>query len=246
MGCAGAEFPNFHPSAFLIDDILLLDAGTIGAVLSEQEQWAIKHILITHAHLDHIRGIPMLADNIVIKELKNSLTIYGIREAIASLATHLLNDVIWPDFSKIPPSHPVIKYQEVEREKELVLGSYKVTAIEVNHTVPAVGYLVRKGLTSIMYTGDTGPTDRIWQWTDGISALIVEVSFPNEMENLAIKTRHLTPELLSHELLKLKKLPPRILITHPKPQHIEKIASELAALGIEQVEMLRDGNIYDF
>ncbi len=35
LGSAGAEFPHFHPPAFLIDEALLLDAGTIGAVLSE-------------------------------------------------------------------------------------------------------------------------------------------------------------------------------------------------------------------
>jgi len=246
LGCAGAEFPHFHPSAFLVDDSLLLDAGTIGAVLSEHEQWAIAQIFITHAHLDHIRGIPMLADNIVIKELNKSLTIHGIRETIESLSTHLLNDVIWPDFSKIPSTHPVIRYNPIVPEVELEVGGYKIMAVEVNHTVPAVGYIVRKGNKSIIYTGDTGPTDRLWDFTDNISALIVEVSFPNEMEKLALLTRHLTPALLATELKKIKNLPPRILITHPKPQHYDKIASELDDLGVEQIELLRDGNIYEF
>lgn len=246
LGCAGAEFPGFHPSAFLVDDSLLLDAGTIGAVLSEQEQWSIKNILITHAHLDHIRGIPMLADNIVIKGMNNGVTIYGIPEAIGSLSTHLLNGVIWPDFSKIPASHPVLKYHELERECELMVGEFTVTAIGVNHTVPAVGYRVSKGSAAIMYTGDTGPTDRIWQWSENLSALVIEVSFPNEMEDLAIRTKHLTPSFLAQELLKLKSLPPRILVTHPKPQHYEKIATELRLLGIRQIEMLQDGNVYEF
>lgn len=246
LGCAGAEFPHFHPSAFLVDDSLLLDAGTIGAVLSEHEQWAIAQIFITHAHLDHIRGIPMLADNIVIKELKKSLTIYGINETLESLGTHLLNDVIWPDFSKIPPDHPVIRYHRVIPEVELEIGDYRVMAVEVDHTVPAVGYIVRKGNKSIMYTGDTGPTKRLWEFTDGLSALIVEVSFPNEMEKLALLTKHLTPALLATELKKMKNMPPRILITHPKPQHYDKIAAELDELGMEQVELLRDGNVYEF
>lgn len=246
LGCAGAEFPHFHPSAFLVDDSLLLDAGTIGAVLSEHEQWAIKQIFITHAHLDHIRGIPMLADNIVIKELNKHLSIYGMAETIDSLSTHLLNDVIWPDFSKIPPDRPVIQYQRIVPEVEMEIGDYRVTAIEVNHTVPAVGYLVRKGNKAIMYTGDTGPTERLWSFTKGLSALIVEVSFPNEMEKLALLTRHLTPALLATELAKLKELPPRILITHPKPQHYDKIASELDDLANDRIELLRDGNVYEF
>ncbi|WP_243371171.1 3',5'-cyclic-nucleotide phosphodiesterase [Geotalea sp. SG265] len=245
LGCAGAEFPHFHPSAFLVDESLLLDAGTIGAVLSEHEQWAIAEIFITHAHLDHIRGIPMLADNIVIKELDKHLNIYGIDATIDSLGTHLLNDVIWPDFSKIPPAHPVIRYRRIVPEVELEIGAYRVTAVAVNHTVPAVGYIVRKGNKSIMYTGDTGPTERLWEFTDGLSALIIEVSFPNEMEELALLTRHLTPALLARELKKIKTLPPRILVTHPKPQHYDKIASELDDLGNARIELLRDGNVYE-
>lgn len=247
LGCAGAEFPNFHPSAFLIDDSLMLDAGTIGAVLSEEEQWAIKYIFVTHAHLDHIRDIPLLADNIVIKKLRNNVKIAGIKEVLEAISSHLLNNVIWPDFNKIPTiESPIITYRQIEPEKEIRIDGYSITAIRVDHSVPAVGYLVRKNGKSILYTGDTGPTDRIWEWADDLSALIVEVSFPNDMEETALLTRHLTSSLLDEELKKIKKLPPRILVTHPKPQYYAKIAAELRELGIAQIELLKDGAVYDF
>jgi ribonuclease BN (tRNA processing enzyme) len=247
LGSAGAEFPHFHPPGFLLDETLLLDAGTIGAVLAEDEQWAIRHILITHAHLDHIRGIPVLADNILIKNLAHQVKIAGPREVLAALKTHLLNNIIWPDFARLPsPDAPVISYLELEPGQTADINGYAVTACRVNHSVPAVGYIVRRQNKGILYTGDTGPTETIWQQAAGLSALIVEASFPNAMEERALLTGHLTPQLLGKELWKVAQLPPRILVTHPKPQYYDTIRAELEALRIPRLELLRDGNVYEF
>ena len=93
----------------------------------------------------------------------------------------------------------------------------------MNHTTPAVGYLVESDSgKTIVYTGDTGPTDQIWQACDDnvLDAVIVEVSFPNRMTELAIKTGHLTPDLLAQEVLKMKNLPLRFFISHSKLSHM--------------------------
>jgi ribonuclease BN (tRNA processing enzyme) len=244
LGCSGAEFPDHHPSAFLLDDSLLLDAGTIGAVLAEEEQWRIRDILITHPHLDHIGGIPLLADNIVIKGLANKVNLVSTSEIIATIRAHLLNGLIWPDFTTIPSAEtPVLSYTEIIQEKEFFVGGFSITAYKVNHPVPAVGYRITKGAVTFLYTGDTGPTDRIWAMAGDISALLVEVSLPDEMEEMAILTGHLTPSLLSKELTKLGKLPPRILVTHLKPQYYDRIKTELEA-GIRGIELLHDGGVY--
>src|ERR1035437_4423145 len=109
LGCSGAELPDFRPPAFLLDDQLLLDAGTIGSVLSEKEQWNIHTIFITHSHLDHIRSIPALADNIIIRNQKHTVSVRSTAEVVAAMQDHLFNDVIWPDFTKIPTDeNPVI------------------------------------------------------------------------------------------------------------------------------------------
>jgi len=102
LGSAGAELPDFRPPAFLLDDQLLLDAGTIGSVLSEEEQLKIHTIFITHSHLDHIRSIPALADNIIIKNQPHTVSVKSSAEVIDALQNHMFNDVIWPDFTKIP------------------------------------------------------------------------------------------------------------------------------------------------
>lgn len=246
LGCAGAEFPNFNPPGFLIDDTLLLDAGSIGAVLTEEEQLAIRHIFVTHCHLDHIRGIPFFADNLVTGGRRGNVEVLSAREVLATLRTHVMNDLVWPDFSRIPsPEAPILSYRELESGEEFRADGYSVTACSVNHSVPAQGYIVRKGDRALLYTGDTGPTEAIWRQADQLSALIVEVSFPNEMERMALLTGHLTARLLLAELGKIRTLPPRILITHPKPQFYRTIADELAALGVPQLELLRDGSRYE-
>ena len=247
LGCSGAEFPGFNPPGFLIDDTLLLDAGTIGAALSEAEQWAIRHIFITHGHLDHVRGIPFFADNLVMKNQQHTVQVLSAREILDTLKNHIMNNLVWPDFSCIPsPQAPIISYQELESGETFQGDGYTVTACSVTHSVAAQGYIVRKGDKALLYTGDTGPTEAIWPYATDLSAMIVEVSFPNEMEQMALLTGHLTAKLLMKELEKLAVPPPRILITHPKPQFYQTIKEELNALGLPQLELLVDGGRYEF
>jgi len=247
LGSAGAEFPDFRPPAFLIDDHLLLDAGTIGSVLGEEEQWALENILITHSHLDHIRAIPALADNIILKNLGHTVAVHSTRDVITAMKDHLFNGVIWPDFTRIPtPEHPVLTFQEIEIGRPFTVADYTVRAVEVNHTVPAVGYIISNNGTTLAYTGDTGPTEAIWRHVSGIDALIVEVSFPNSMEPLALLTGHLTCSLLRSELEKIGSLPHRILVTHPKPQFYDTIRAEIDSLGMKGIELLHDGATFEF
>jgi ribonuclease BN (tRNA processing enzyme) len=246
LGCAGAELPDFRPPAFLLDDQLLLDAGTIGSVLSEDEQWNIHTIFITHSHLDHIRSIPALADNIIIRNQLHSVSIQSTDEVIVAMKDHLFNDIIWPDFTKIPSEeYPIIKFTTITPYKEYTVSDYLITAIPVNHTVPTVGYLVKSGGKTLVYTGDTGPTEEIWTYSSGADALIVEVSFTDSMKDLAQLTKHLTASMLVEELAKIKVLPKRILITHPKPQYHEIIQKEVEKMSIAGVELLKDGSVFE-
>lgn len=249
LGASGAEFPGFHPPAFLIDDSLLLDAGTIGAVMDEDAQWAIRHILLTHSHLDHIRGIPFLADNIIIKNKKHNVIVMGIKDTLKTLKNNLLNNSVWPDFTVIPDKlTPVLTLKTITAEKTFRLNEYKITAYPVNHAVAAVGYVVEdSGGVRLLYTGDTGPTDKIWKATSRpINAAIIEVSMPNAMREMAIMTGHLTAELLVAEIAKMEIIPDRILITHPKPQYLKTITRELKALKKYNVQRLVSGDVFEF
>jgi cAMP phosphodiesterase len=226
---------------------VLLDAGTIGLALDFQHQKAIEDIFITHAHLDHIKAIPFFADNLVTREAGHTVSIFSAPEVIEILKKHLFNGLVWPDFSLIPSANePTIRYVPMEAETSVQLKKHKVTAYHVNHTTPAVGYLIENDMGKrIVYTGDTGPTDQIWQACDEhvLDAVIIEVSFPNRMTDLAIKTGHLTPDLLAKEVLKMKKLPLRFYISHSKPSYMDEIYDELAEISTEYIEILQDGQI---
>ena len=247
LGSSGAEFPGYNPPAFLIDRKLLLDGGTIGSRLSESEQWEIKNILITHSHLDHIKGIPFLADNIIIKNRRHSITLLGIAETLTALRENLLNDKLWPDFTKISAAiEPVIKLKNISGSRAFKIDGYTIKACRVNHTVPAVGYII-KDLSGrvLLYTGDTGPTNDIWSAAPRVDVVIVEVSFPNSLEALALKTGHLTARLLAKELEKMTNFQGRVFVTHPKPQYIDRIRKEVHRLGRRHIEMLREGKVYE-
>jgi ribonuclease BN (tRNA processing enzyme) len=245
LGCSGGEFPGSNAPAFLLDNEILFDAGSLANVLSEQAQMKIKHIFITHAHLDHIRGIPFLADNIITSKTKRRVNILSISSVIRTIRRNLLNSAVWPDFTVIPhPDNAILKMIALKAGRPVKVNSYTVTAHPVHHTVPAVGYLVEDARKRrFFYTGDTGPTPETWQRIGNtqIHGLIIDVSFPNGMRAMALKTGHLTPRLLREDLMKMQHMPEYIYITHPKPQHFETIKKELAGLKIKKLSLLRDG-----
>ncbi len=247
LGCHGSQFPNYNTTSFLLGQNVLVDAGTVTSVLNIEKQLKIDYIFITHAHLDHVRDITFLADNIIVSGRQQQVSMISIPSALETIRQNALNDKLWPDFTIIPNyESAVLGYRAAQEKKALPLNGYRVTPVPVTHSVPAVGYLVEdhEG-KSLFYTGDTGPTPETWKFLGKrhLDALIIETSFPNKLADLAVKTGHLTASLLRGELQSMKVLPKRIYITHPKPQYQKIIEAEINKLGLRNVSMLRDGKI---
>jgi len=245
LGSSGSEVPGHNPPAFLLDDFLLLDAGTVSLSLDREAQCKITHIFLTHAHFDHIKAIPFLLDNIVSSGQGCQLTILSGKEVISDIRRNIFNDRIWPDFAMLPtPTHPVIRYQEITPGQPVAVRGYTIHTTAVNHSVPAYGYLVENpSKVAMVYTGDTGPTERIWLLMSKheVAVLIVEVSFPDEMIELALASGHLTPLLLAVEMRKMPVLPPKIYISHLKPFYKDTIKAQLARLDHAGIVVLEDG-----
>lgn len=241
LGCAGSESPGRKSPAFLIDDVLLLDAGIVGAVLTQSAQEQITAILLSHAHHDHVRGLPSFADNLIVAGKKEAVAIIGSDATLTAVHEHLINGLIWPDFSQLPtPEAPILRWQPIEPYRDFRVGEYLVTAFPVNHSVPTLAYRVQRGNVSLVYTGDMGPTPELWRTIGTPTAMIVEISFPNELEELALLTGHLTAALLARELELLPVLPARIFVCHIKPFYEEVIRREIADLGIPALSVLHD------
>jgi len=233
LGAYGGEGPGLRTSCILINNRLALDAGGLTSGLSLQEQAKINAILVSHTHLDHINDIAFLADNIFGKR-KEPVRIYGSEKTIQTLEKHFLNNRIWPDFTKLPnPEQPVLLYQVLKPEAEVKIEGLAVKMIPVNHPIPSVGYIINNGKSALVYTGDTGPTERIWKEvskTPNVKLVLIEVSFPNSMEQLAELTGHLTPNLAEAELKKIAQdgYIPRAF--HLKPSFLKELKQELARL----------------
>jgi len=245
LGSSGSEVAGHRTPAFLVDEETLLDAGTIGLSLNIREEKKLRRIILSHAHFDHIKGIPFMLDNLVTRGRFNPITVISGRDVIRDLKTNIFNDRIWPDFTRIPaPDRPVLKYRIVSPSREEKVNGYRLVMTRVNHTVPAYGIiLINPKGKAIAYTGDTGPTDRFWKKLDKymVKHLIVESSFPNRLEDLALKTGHLTPALLKKELAKMENPPSKIYLMHAKPQYFPEIEQEIQGIARNSIRYLRQG-----
>jgi ribonuclease BN (tRNA processing enzyme) len=248
LGAFGGEGLGHRPSAFLINDKVLLDGGSVSSVLTVPEQLAIEHAIVSHSHLDHIAGLAYLTETLAFCEVGAAVTISGIDPVISTLRSGVFNNALWPDFSRIPhPDVPVVKYRTLIEEVENRVADLWVTPVAVSHTVPAAGFIVHDGSAGVIYSGDTGPTDALWRHAHGLRglrAIILECAFPNRLGPLAQVAKHMTPALIQREL---DKLPPDVpvWIFHVKPQFHEELAEELARIDGDRVSILTQDRVYN-
>ena len=248
LGCSGGIGGNFRTTSMLLDNDILIDAGTGVGDLSIAELCMIDHVFVTHSHLDHIACIPLMVDSVGFMR-DRPLTIYAIEATLEILRQHLFNWKIWPDFSQIPDARqPLMRYQAIQIGNPVELGGRKITALPANHVVPAVGFQIDSGQASLVFSGDTTTNDALWEVVNRIANLrylIIETAFSNAEKELALLSKHLCPSLLAEELLKLK-LDPEIYITHLKPGEVELTMQEIGECvhGTTPL-MLLNGHVFE-
>lgn len=246
IGCHGGETPRHRTSAFILDERLAIDAGALTSGLELSEQLKLDACLVSHAHLDHVRDLATLADNRC-QVAAPPLLVAGTRETIRILDQHFFNNELWPDFSVIPtPQYPTIRYVELEPEKPLSIAGCSVRAVLVAHTIESAAFVIETKTGAIAYSGDTGPTDRLWRVLaeqPSLRGLLMEVSFPNREQSLATISGHHTPQTLAADLKKLRcpqDLP--TLLYHIKPVFQAEVEKECAVLDGVNIEVLKIGD----
>ena len=256
LGCYGSEFVStdaagrkilYNTSGFLVNESLVIDAGTVSASLSLDELRKLRHVLLSHIHFDHIKGLPFLAE-MVIGQIPQPIKIHSLDEILSDLHNHLLNGKVWPDFTKLPnASQPTFQLSELEVEMNRSIGDLEVIPVRVNHIVPTIGFIIQDSTGAVLYSGDTHETKRIWEVASKITRLkaaIIETSFPNDFRELAVMSGHLTPELLAKEFAKLGRPDIPLYIFHMKPQYVEHLRKEIMDLKIPNVQLLEDGKTF--
>ncbi|MBW2526920.1 MAG: 3',5'-cyclic-nucleotide phosphodiesterase [Deltaproteobacteria bacterium] len=243
LGCHGGETPRHRTTAFLLDERLAIDAGSLTSQLELPDQDKLEGVLVSHAHLDHVRDLATIADNRSQRGC-GPLKVIAAKPTILHLKKHFFNDVLWPDFAAIPTKdEPTIEYVEIPVDRSSNVLGYDVTPIEVHHTIESVGFVIADAAGAIGFSGDTGPTDRFWEVLNGqpnVKALLMEVSFPNAEAGLATVSGHHTPKTLRADLQKYSA--PQDLATmlyHIKPQFQAEVEKECAKLKKVNLHVLK-------
>lgn len=231
LGCSGGIGGDQYTTALLVDDDILIDAGTGVNRLSMEALARIDHVFITHSHMDHITSIPLMVDTVA-RMRDKPLVLHATEATLGILRGHIFNWEIWPDFSRIPTATaPYMRYETIAIGKPVQIGERRITALPANHAVPAVGYQLDSGTASLVFTGDTTINDPFWEIVNGIGNLrylIIETAFSNKEREIAVLSKHLCPSMLQGELTKLKR-PAEIYITHLKPGEDALIMREIDA-----------------
>jgi ribonuclease BN (tRNA processing enzyme) len=248
LGCSGGIASTARTTSFLVDRDILIDAGTGVGELTVDALRAVDHVFLTHSHLDHHAALPFLLDTVGASRAR-PVTVYAQEATLDALRTHIYNNVIWPDFSRIPtPQQPFMTYRTLPVGGEIVLDGRRIRSLPVTHVVPAVGYLVSGNGGSFAFSGDTTVTDAFWTALNAcpdLAHVVVETSFLDSDEALARVSQHLCPKMLAGELKKLKSRA-QVHISHLQPDHEDAIMQEIARrIPVGTPRRLRHGDVFD-
>ena len=248
LGCSGGVGNALRTTSLLIDDDILIDAGSGVGELSLEELRKIRHVFLTHSHLDHFSFLPLLVDSIF-PSISEAVIVHAQPVTLEALKTHVFNWTIWPDFSQLPdPATPVMRYAPLSPGESLELGGRRIEMIEVRHIVPGVGYRVESAGGVFAFSGDTSTNDNFWAALNArerLDLLLVEAAFSNADEDLSHKAGHYTPRLLAEDLKKLQHTP-AIHISHTKPGQEDLILRECReAITDREIHSLHSGQVFE-
>jgi len=248
LGCSGGVGNALRTTSLLIDDDILIDAGSGVGELSLEELRNIRHVFLTHSHLDHFSFLPLLVDSIF-PSINEAVVVHAQPVTLEALKRHVFNWTIWPDFSQLPAAdNAVMRYAPLRPGETLDLDGRRVEMIEVKHIVPGVGYRVECASGAFAFSGDTSTNDNLWQVLNAharLDLLLVEAAFANADEDLSRKAGHYTPRLLASDLKKLRHTP-AIHISHTKPGQEELILRECReAIHGREIHSLHSGQVFE-
>ncbi|MFN2238966.1 MAG: 3',5'-cyclic-nucleotide phosphodiesterase [Thermoanaerobaculia bacterium] len=242
LGAYGASDATHNLTGYLIEDRIAVDAGTLTSKLTLLQQARIEAVFITHAHADHIRDLPHLIQN---RFAQNAppLTIIASREVMEKLRSHVFNGEVWPDFEQFlspETGKPAVHYRGLPTGKKAIICGASFTPVAVDHSVVAAGVILEMDSQTIVFTGDTGPTKEIWKRANkatNVVAIVTEASFPNDYQQIAVDSGHLSPQTLAEELPKIA-LDVPVYASHRKLPYERKIESEIRNIRDRRARIL--------
>lgn len=241
LGCSGSVTRGFDTTSILVNSKVLIDAGSVMSVLPADALDAIRIVLITHPHIDHIKELPFLVDGLYTRNVRG-IRIMGSRATVEALQDHVFNGLIWPDIAELNADRAFLSIEPVP-DGWFDLDGLRVMAFPVNHTGGAHGYVISENGRCALFTGDTGYHQELFDLIKTLGpelkACFIEASFPNRMGELAAITQHLTPELIVKGLDGVLSPSTRVIVYHMKPSYLNEVTAELP----EGFESIRGGEV---
>jgi cAMP phosphodiesterase len=231
-----------------VDGCVAFDAGSLAMACSDEQRSNIRNVVLTHAHLDHIAGLPLFVDDLY-STLAEPVTVHAAPEVIEVLERDIFNWSVYPKFSELQNANgPVMVYQPFTVGNEFSIKHLIVKPVAVNHRVPTAGFIIADGSSVVAMSGDTSSMDGFWPAVNEhrtLSALLIECAFPNELEELAEVSHHLTPRSLGVELGKFTVPRCPIYVINIKPVYREVVVAQLKRLNLDRVGIFDVGKVYD-
>lgn len=234
--------------SYLVDDAVAIDSGSLGLLSDLDRQSRVRHVFVTHEHLDHIATLPIFLEN-VYEPGPDCVEVLASQEVMDHLDVDVFNGSIWPDFFALSVGNDrFVRGAVLQPGLPLERAGLTFTPVPVTHAVSTLGLIIDDGRVVVVVPSDTGPTEAIWQRaaaTGRLAAVFLECSFPAASADLAARVGHLSTVTFAAEVAKLPR-GVRVIVVHRKARYAETIARELAALGLPGVEMVRPGFGYEF
>jgi ribonuclease BN (tRNA processing enzyme) len=234
-------------TTLLVNDNVAVDAGSLGLFGTPAEQARVRHVFLTHAHMDHVGSLPIYLEN-VSDDSTECPTVHAPQSVLDVIHTDVLNDRLFPDFVRLSnDGPPLVRLEPLVPGRPVRVAGLSVTAVEVDHVVPTVAYLIDDGKSAFTFVTDTSPTEAIWKLANQcprLKAVFLEVTFPDNEAWLAEVAKHLTPKLFAGEVRKLR-AGVRVYAVHLKARCRDQMLGEIAALGLPQVTVLEPGRVVE-
>jgi ribonuclease BN (tRNA processing enzyme) len=247
LGCNGCITDERRTTCYLVDDDILIDAGSGAGDLSLVQSIAIDTIFLTHSHLDHCAFLPLLAD--AVGSFRDApLTVYALPETIAILKEHMFNGQLWPDYTTLPtPERPYIRFHPIRLGETVTLGARNITALPARHSIPCIAYCIDSGTASLVYSADTTFCEEFWHALnriDNLKYLLIENTFRNDNVAGAQRSGHSTADLLAQGL-RLLQHPVELFIVHMEAGYeATTMAEVMQSAGNFKPQMLQRGHVF--
>jgi len=242
----GSPSARQHLACLVINDRLAIDAGSLAMAATDDIRRQLRDIVLTHAHLDHIAGLPLFVDDLF-ASLDRPIMVHALKDVIEVLERDVFNWSVFPRFSELSTaSGPAIEYKAVQYGNNFEAAGLDCTLFRTDHKVPSAGVIVSDGESTVVITGDTATLDTLSEAVSDIEdlrAILVECAFPNELADIARNSHHMTPAVLDEQLTKLRPACP-VFVINIKPRYRDEVVQQLDELKIKGLEVMSVGKPY--